>query len=111
MQLKNVDNIYALFIGINEYPHPRHKLKGCVEDVSAMRTFVNQFCNENSIKLHEKVLENEAATRNNIIDAFDHYKLVMVRKFPPQESFSIKKRTATWSRLFALIVAKMEAKT
>jgi metacaspase-1 len=55
----------ALLVGINEYPDPANKLRGCVNDVYAMSATLqgNGFSPEDI-----SVLLNERATRENILD-------------------------------------------
>jgi hypothetical protein len=62
--------MYALIIGIDEYPSIR-KLSGAVADAHAFRDFlIKQLsCSPNRIRL----LLNEAATRESIIDAIREF--------------------------------------
>lgn len=64
--------LHALIIGIDDYPIKHHKLNGCVNDATAMRNYLEgQFaCDDLSIK----TLFNGDAKRQNIVDAFQHYK-------------------------------------
>lgn len=64
--------IYALFVAIDEYPIPSHCLNGCVNDATALLNYLedNYACEE----LEIKTLFNEQATKQNIIQAFDHFK-------------------------------------
>jgi len=62
--------VYALLVGINEYPIPRHKLRGCVNDTEAFADFLENRCqSENSAIKIKKLLDGEA-TRDNIRDGF-----------------------------------------
>jgi hypothetical protein len=69
-------NLYALLVGIDNYPQsvpsvPR--LNGCVNDITEIETYLkNQVAGE--WKLREpKILTNEQATRQAIIDGFENY--------------------------------------
>ncbi|MCU0633951.1 MAG: caspase family protein, partial [Gemmatimonadaceae bacterium] len=58
----------ALCIGINDYPHLR-PLEGCVNDARLLRaTLIDTF---EFPEAHVAILENEAATRQGILDALD----------------------------------------
>ncbi|SKB13871.1 hypothetical protein PL11201_530201 [Planktothrix sp. PCC 11201] len=35
-------NLYALLVGINDYPKEHERLKGCVNDVNAVENYLNQ---------------------------------------------------------------------
>lgn len=67
-------NIYALLVGIDNYSVK--PLRGCINDVLAVQEYlttrVNQKTSENpeGWDLHLKVLTNEQATRQGIIDGF-----------------------------------------
>ena len=65
--------IYALFVGINNYPNPRHRLRGCLEDVKQMHQFLDTFCKKNNIIFNNKVLKDDEATREGIIKGFEHF--------------------------------------
>lgn len=64
-------HLYALLVGINQYEHKQVKnLNGCVNDIRSVQEFLNQ-------RLHQKpdilLLEDQAATRNAIIDGFKNH--------------------------------------
>ncbi|MBW4670306.1 MAG: caspase family protein [Cyanomargarita calcarea GSE-NOS-MK-12-04C] len=63
-------SIWALLIGIDEYLHIKN-LSGCINDVEAIRIYLmNQLgVPENQIR----TLTNEAATRANILQAFEEF--------------------------------------
>ncbi|MEM7061687.1 MAG: caspase family protein [Cyanobacteria bacterium P01_B01_bin.77] len=62
--------LYALIVGINDYPNPVPKLSGCVNDVNALSTFLqNRIANDN-LQVQLRTLIDEAATREGIIDIF-----------------------------------------
>ncbi|MDX2249280.1 MAG: caspase family protein [Bacteroidia bacterium] len=64
-------NIYALLVGIDKYKHPVPALDGCVNDMRAMRDFLDRKARRNGIPLKMEVLENEDATRQNIVSKFE----------------------------------------
>ncbi|BAY20216.1 peptidase C14 caspase catalytic subunit p20 (plasmid) [Anabaenopsis circularis NIES-21] len=68
-----IRNLYALLVGIDNYPQPIKSLKGCVNDITAIETYLkNQIAGE--WKLREpRILTNEQATRQAIIDSFQNY--------------------------------------
>jgi hypothetical protein len=68
-----IRNLYALLVGIDNYPQPIPSLKGCVNDITAIETYLkNQIAGE--WKLREpRILTNEQATREAIIDGFQNY--------------------------------------
>lgn len=57
--------IYALLIGIDDYPMPIPPLKGCKKDVERVGNFIRRFYSDYKIQ----VLEDSDATRSNIINA------------------------------------------
>ncbi|GAK49218.1 hypothetical protein U14_00436 [Candidatus Moduliflexus flocculans] len=64
-------NVYALLVGIDEYPNPRHALRGCVNDVTAFADDLNgRIASESGAQLHLKMLTNREATRQAVIDGF-----------------------------------------
>ncbi len=68
-----VPGIYALLVGIDRYPPPIHPLRGCVNDVLAFETYLQTRVDRDGYHLHLRVLKDEQATRQAIIDGFrDH---------------------------------------
>lgn len=65
--------IYALLIGIDNYPSPVATLKGCVNDVIAVEEYLNAWVEEDSFQLRIHILKNQEATRQAIIDGFRHH--------------------------------------
>ncbi|MFT5917205.1 MAG: pimeloyl-ACP methyl ester carboxylesterase [Flammeovirgaceae bacterium] len=63
-------NVFALMIGIDNYPIERHRLRGCVNDMLAMKSYLEGRFDANNFKLNIKALKDEEATRDNIIDGF-----------------------------------------
>jgi hypothetical protein len=60
--------IYALLVGINDYPEPVRKLHGCVNDITQMNAFLEKRIQSGVVK--SKILTNAQATRQAVIDAF-----------------------------------------
>ncbi|MEC4817472.1 MAG: caspase family protein [Scytonema sp. PMC 1069.18] len=63
-------NIYALLVGIDNYPAPVSLLQGCVNDVMAIEGYLRSRVKAEGWKLNLKTLKNEEATRQAIIDNF-----------------------------------------
>lgn len=59
--------LYALLIGIDNYPKVGHQLKGCKNDVQDMEAFLQEYAT--GVNLQIRCLRDEAATRSNIIAA------------------------------------------
>lgn len=63
--------IYALLVGIDEYPDPIPSLEGCVNDISAIAEYLeHRVATEDGYQLHMRSLNNQEATRQAIIDNF-----------------------------------------
>ena len=63
-------NLYALLVGIDEYPNPRDRLEGFVKDITAVKEYLEQQLASDSYQLQIRTLFNRNATRQNIIDGF-----------------------------------------
>ena len=63
-------NLYALLVGINDYPDK--PLQGCLADQQALEAFLRWY-QPDPAKLRLKILTNEEATREGIIDGFSHF--------------------------------------
>lgn len=59
---------FALLVGINDYPEPRFKLKGCVNDVLGMEALLKERVGVQAENI--TTLLDAAATAQNIVDAF-----------------------------------------
>jgi len=66
-----MNRIFCLLVGIDEYYHPSHNLKGCVNDVNEVSTYLKSSFSKENLKI--KVLTNNEATKENIISAFNHF--------------------------------------
>lgn len=64
-------SIYALLVGIDKYLPPVPALDGCVNDMRAIRDYLKKRTADNGTPLHLVVLENEQATRMNIVNKFE----------------------------------------
>ena len=69
-----MQTLHAILIGIDNYPTLEHRLTGCINDVENVAQFLASHCAVNELKPNLKKITNEAATRQGIIDAFDHFK-------------------------------------
>ena len=63
--------IYALLVGIDDYPAPIPKLRGCVNDIEAFADYLRErVAGDKGIVLKLKMLKNAEATRQAAVDAF-----------------------------------------
>ncbi len=60
--------IYALLVGIDDYPPPSRRLRGCVNDLRTMEAFLRERIAAERLRLC--TLIDRAATRERIIDTF-----------------------------------------
>jgi hypothetical protein len=63
--------VYALLVGIDEYPAPIPPLRGCVNDITAVEHLLKARLAADEY-LPPKVLKNAEATRQAVIDGFTH---------------------------------------
>ena len=65
-------NLYALLVGINDYDSRSHipSLRGCVNDIHGMQSYLEGRVASHEFNLHLRVLANEQATRANLIEGF-----------------------------------------
>ncbi len=63
-------NIYALLVGIDNYPPPVSPLKGSVNDVIAVAGYLQERVTKEGYELYIQMLANQQATRQAIIDGF-----------------------------------------
>lgn len=64
------NNIYAVLVGIDNYAAPVTPLKGCINDVMAVKEYLQMRVKAEGWNLHLKILKDESATRQGIINAF-----------------------------------------
>lgn len=62
--------VYALLVGIDDYPAPVPKLNGCVNDVEAMAALLTERVKGSGDALHSLMLKDGDATRDAVIDGF-----------------------------------------
>ena len=63
--------IYALLVGIDDYPRPIPSLQGCVNDLDAFAAYLSErVAKDNGVALNLKTLRNGEATREAVIDGF-----------------------------------------
>ncbi|MFM8448543.1 MAG: caspase family protein [Haliscomenobacter sp.] len=65
--------LIALLIGIDRYPVSIPSLRGCVHDMHAFRDYLGRQCQHQQYTYLPLSIENEAATRNSIIQSFGHF--------------------------------------
>lgn len=71
------NKIYTLLVGIDNY-HPESRgvnsLAGCVNDIKAIDTYLRQrISTDNKWELVERILTNDLATRQAVIDGFEEH--------------------------------------
>lgn len=62
--------IYALLVGIDNYPSPISSLQGCVNDINRMNEFLEGRIKESKDTYKPRILKSEQATRKAIIEGF-----------------------------------------
>lgn len=66
--------IYALLIGIDDYPSPIPKLRGCANDIDAFGSCLSErVAKDKGIALKLKTLKKGEATRQAVVDAFSNH--------------------------------------
>ena len=68
--------LHALIIGIDNYPNPAHRLRGCKNDATAFAEYIAEYSKANGVAFKEKRLFDQDASRQNIINSFSHFKNV-----------------------------------
>lgn len=68
--------LHALLVGIDKYLISNYNLRGCTNDLKAFKTYIQQFARNKGYQLNCKVLINDKATRDNIINAFDLFRTI-----------------------------------
>jgi len=63
-------NLYALLVGINDYPAPVPSLRGCINDVDLLSQYLEDQVGGEYVQLHIRTLKNAEATRQAIIHTF-----------------------------------------
>jgi pimeloyl-ACP methyl ester carboxylesterase len=62
--------LYALLVGIDQYPSPVSSLQGCINDVGDMETYLRGRTAGGEFQLHLRTLRDSEAKRQALIDAF-----------------------------------------
>ena len=63
--------IYALMIGIDDYPNPIPKLRGCINDIEAFASYLTErVAKDKGVAINLKTLKNGEATREAVVAAF-----------------------------------------
>jgi hypothetical protein len=65
--------LHALFIAIDEYPIAHHVLRGCRNDAEAINVFLRRHCQTQGWNYRPRVIYDQSATRQGIVDGFDHF--------------------------------------
>uniref|UniRef100_UPI0035CA1F04 caspase family protein n=1 Tax=uncultured Nostoc sp. TaxID=340711 RepID=UPI0035CA1F04 len=65
--------LYALLVGIDNYPNPNHRLQGCVNDITAIEEYLNERFDKQEYQLYLQTLKDEQATREGVIDGFRNH--------------------------------------
>ena len=61
--------IYALLVGIDNYPDPNHHLQGCANDITAIEEYLNERFNQQEYQLHLQTLKDALVERHFTICA------------------------------------------
>ena len=62
--------LYTILVAINNYPDPRHTLNGCINDLNAIKKYLEGYCQQADIKFNCTVLTNQKASRDSVIASF-----------------------------------------
>ncbi|BAZ08643.1 peptidase C14 caspase catalytic subunit p20 [Calothrix sp. NIES-4071] len=65
--------LYALLVGIDNYPDPNHRLQGCVNDIIAIEEYLNERFDQKEYQLHLLTLKDGQATREGVINGFRNH--------------------------------------
>ena len=66
-------NIYALLVGIDDYPDPTPQLRGCANDIRAVEALLQARVSAEGDTLHVVALLDAEATRDAVIAGFDDH--------------------------------------
>ena len=66
-------NILALLVGIDQYPGSVPQLQGCVNDIEAFESYLQERINPHEYQLKLLKLQNQKATRQAVIDGFTQH--------------------------------------
>lgn len=65
--------LYAFLVAVNEYPDPKHRLNGCINDLKRIEKCLMMSCALLEYDIKIKILTNRDATRAEIINGFHHF--------------------------------------
>jgi hypothetical protein len=65
--------LHSLFVAIDNYPIPAHRLNGCCNDATAFSEYLKEYSKANGMNYREKRLFDADATRQAIIENFSHF--------------------------------------
>ncbi len=66
--------IFALLIGIDDYPAPIPRLQGCVNDIDAISAYLQErVAGDKMVRLEARTLKNGEATRKAVVAAFQEH--------------------------------------
>ena len=65
--------LFALLVGINNYPDPRHRLDGCINDMEGWLSYLEAYSQKAGYEFQPLILRDEKATRQNIISGFSEH--------------------------------------
>ena len=67
------NNLFALLVGIDNYPSPVRSLRGCVNDVTAIEEYLRGRTTKEDCRLHLMMLKDQQATRTAVIEGFQRH--------------------------------------
>ena len=65
--------LYAVLVGINNYPNPAHRLSGCVNDIDGWKLYLSEYARKTGYHFKPLILLDEAATRQAIVSGFANH--------------------------------------
>lgn len=65
--------LHAFFVAINHYPNPRHRLKGCLNDMRDIKTYITEHFRKKGADINTLTLVDAEANRDNLIQGFTHF--------------------------------------
>ena len=67
------NKIYALLVGIDNYPDSDHRLEGCVNDITPIEEYLNERFDRQEYQLYLQTLTDKQANRKAVIDGFRNH--------------------------------------
>ena len=65
--------LYALMVAVDNYPIPRHRLNGCVNDRNEFKTYLEENVDSAGFNLNIKTLTDKEASRKGVVEGFAHF--------------------------------------